>query len=51
MRKKVNPLSCISEWEKDKVKSVFKQFDKSKKGSVPLTNLGDIYDKLSKDEC
>jgi len=35
-RKKENPLSVISEWEKIKLRAIFKQYDKDKKATVKV---------------
>lgn len=42
-RKRDEPLSLISEWDKSRLRSVFKQLDKDKKAAIPVEKLGELY--------
>ncbi|EAR89471.2 hypothetical protein TTHERM_00157880 (macronuclear) [Tetrahymena thermophila SB210] len=49
-RKQEEPLSIITEWDKSRLKSLFKQFDKDKKAQIPLDKLGELYELIMADK-
>ncbi|KAL4502458.1 hypothetical protein ABPG72_012045 [Tetrahymena utriculariae] len=49
-RKQEEPLSIITEWDKSRLKSLFKQFDKDKKAQIPLDKLGELYELIMGDK-
>ncbi|EGR31825.1 leucine rich repeat protein, partial [Ichthyophthirius multifiliis] len=49
-RKKEQPFSLISEWDKNLLIPLFKQYDKDKKGVISIEKLNEIYDHLIEDQ-
>lgn len=45
-----NTEDVLTEWEKNQVKPLFREFDKDKKG-VPKEKLALIFGRLATDEC
>ncbi|CAD8042989.1 unnamed protein product [Paramecium primaurelia] len=44
-----NPMSLVNEWEKGKLKKIFKSYDKEKKGSIQQDKLQGLYGDLMND--
>lgn len=43
-RHEENPFSCIEEFEKNKLRSIFKSFDPKKEAKIPIEKLNEFYE-------